>query len=434
MKRLIGSTTLLILALLSASGHAQNGFNLPYSQFGIGSAPSAYSTPLSGAMGGTLYSTRSNNYVNPYNPASYAAVESQTFVLDIGTTMQRYTVSDNLNSMNDFDGNLSHLTFAFPLTSWWKTAIGLTPYSDMEYASTRITTLADGMQVKTVYDGNGEVFRVFWGNGFNINKKLSIGFNLNYLHGNINRAITFDFLGSDTNYYVDSRRLKNTHVSSVYFDLGTQYVMELSERDQLIFGLSLQLPRTLTTHDTAWIYTLAENSDNASSIIDTSHYTSDAELPVGIGLGVSYQHDQRWQLSADLHYAPWNGMKYKEGLSQPVFPESGVDYVDNFTAAIGGAWLGDASSSNYWRRIGIYVGAHYDIGRLGLTLDSGKERIDEWGAGLSLAFPIRKGRSRILLSAAYSNMGTRDLMRVECLSFGITLSSCEQWFIKRQYN
>lgn len=428
---------LLAVAMLFAGGAtawAQNGFNLPYSQFGLGSTQSIYNAPLGGGIGGTVYATRGYNYINPYNPASYAAIETESMVLDIGLSMQRYNQRDAANSSHDFDGNLSHLSLAFPLTRWWKTAIGLTPYNDTEYESTTINTMSDGLQVKTIFDGTGSIYRAFWGNGFNLTPKLTVGFNLNYLYGDIDRGLKYDIQGSDTNHYADSRRVKHTHISSLTLDLGAQYRMELDEKRTLTLGLTVELPRNLTTHDTAWVYTLVEGSETANSIVDSSHYESSAKLPFGIGLGVTYDYDQKWRMAADLHYSPWHGMKYEEGLTPSVFPQSAIDYIPNYSAALALSWLGDANASSYWKRIGVSAGVHYDYGRMGLSLTTGSERIDEWGAGMNFSFPIRKGRSKIQFSMGYSSMGKKEMLKVECFTFVLTLSSCEQWFTKRKYN
>lgn len=431
IKKLIAT---LLLAVGCTAAGAQNGFNLPYSQFGMGESASPYNTPLGGGIGGTLYAARGYNFINPYNPASYAAVEQENLVLDIGLSLQRYRLSDNSNSMSDFDGNLAYLALAFPLTGWWKSAVGLTPCSETEYESIHLAPFSDGTQVKTVYDGTGGIYRVFWGNGFNVGKQLTVGFNINYLYGDINRGLKYDILGSDTNHYSDSRRLKNTHISGLTFDIGAQCLFEIDEKRQLTLGLTLELPRKMTTRDTAWIYTLVEGTENANSIVDSSLYESSVTRPLGIGLGVAYEYDRLWRLAADLHYAPWHGMKYEEGLTPPVFPQSGVDYTANYTAALSVAWLGNTAASNYWKRIGISAGLHYERGRLGLLLDGSSERIDEWGGGMNFSFPIRKGRSKIQLSMGYSSLGGKDLLRVECYTFGLTLSSCEQWFFKRKYN
>lgn len=431
---LIRRISVVLLFTLCATAGAQNGFNLPYSQFGLSETHSAYNSPLGSGIGGALYATRGYNTINPYNPASYSAIEMESMVLDIGMSLRRYRQSDAANSISDFDGSLSHLALAFPLTKWWKTAVGLTPHNETEYESTYHGTMDDGTQVNTIYDGNGSIYRAFWGNGFNITPRLTVGFNLNYLYGDIDRGLKYDILGSDTSHYADSRRVKHTHISSLAFDLGAQYQMPIDEKRSLTWGLTVSLPRKMSTHDTAWVYTLVEGSDAANSIIDSTHYASDATLPLGVGFGVAYEYDQLWRLAADLHYAPWHGMKYEEGLTPSVFPQSNVDYTANYRAALAVSWLGNRNASSYWQRIGISAGVHYDYGRLALLLTSGNERVDEWGAGMNFSFPIRKGRSKIQLSMGYSSMGSKDLLRVECYTFGLTLSSCEQWFVKRKYN
>ena len=55
--------------LATATAGAQNGFNMPYSQFGIGSNEQPYNMPMVTRLGGTAYTLGGNNFVNPFNPA-----------------------------------------------------------------------------------------------------------------------------------------------------------------------------------------------------------------------------------------------------------------------------------------------------------------------------------------------------------------------------
>ena len=236
----------LLLLSLAGTAQAQNGFNIPYSQFGLGESCMSTSLPYAYSMGGVVYSRATRNVVNPFNPASYAAVETESFVFDLGMNVQTCTLRQGDNTLRDADGNISHVAIAFPITRWWKTAAGIMPYSDVSYesvyTSTDPFTLSD---VKTIYAGNGGATQIFWGNAFNIGKRLSVGFNLDYLYGTITRAITYDFQGSDTTYAVDSRRQKNTYISNLVFDLGLQYRQPLGERHTLNIGLTCRTPRTM---------------------------------------------------------------------------------------------------------------------------------------------------------------------------------------------
>ena len=54
--------------------------------------------------------------------------------------------------------------------------------------------------------------------------------------------------------------------------------------------------------------------------------------------------------------------------------------------------------------------------------------------GLGASLPMRKGRSLLTLSVNYSSLGSKDLLQRNVLTFGIAVSSCERWFVKRKYN
>ena len=57
-----------------------------------------------------------------------------------------------------------------------------------------------------------------------------------------------------------------------------------------------------------------------------------------------------------------------------------------------------------------------------------------WGFGVGLSLPMRKGRSVLNISAAYSSFGTADLLRRDTFTIGISVGSCESWFVKRKFN
>ena len=91
--------TLALLALCTAavSAVAQNGYNMPFSQFGAGSSDLPFNLPMVTRMGGTAYTLSGNNFVNPFNPASYGTIERESFVFDMGVGLQ-------LNQLRDPSG------------------------------------------------------------------------------------------------------------------------------------------------------------------------------------------------------------------------------------------------------------------------------------------------------------------------------------------
>ncbi|MBR1517290.1 MAG: hypothetical protein IJ620_04020 [Bacteroidales bacterium] len=445
MKRRLAT---LLLTLIALSATAQNGVNLPFSQYAISMSSSISTTPLASSMGGVVYTRSGSNFVNPYNPASYASLQMESFVFDISMNLNSSRLTSGGQSVKDFDGSLSSIAIAFPVTKFWKTSLGLLPFSSTNY-QTVVTQSIPGTteQVKNIYDGSGGVSQFIWGNAFNIlggdpaKPSLQAGFNLNYLYGAMSQAITYDFVASDENYYQDTRRQKDTRVSNLTFDLGLLYRQPLNADYTLTAGLSIQLPQRLTVKDQSLIYTFV-GTTTAEYTLDTifpargasSEYNSHLEQPLGVGLGLAIERNDRWTVALDMAYAPYSGLKYEEGIANPIFGDNGLRYGSNYRVALGGGWLGNPMASNYIGRMGLTGGVHYEHGVLDLALANGDWTLNEWGCSAGITFPMRKGRSKLVLTASYSNFGDSDLLCSEVLSIGLSLSSNERWFVKRKYN
>ena len=61
---------------------AENGMNSPYTRYGFGQL-ATMEVGANKGMGGTGIGVRNNSQINMLNPASYAAVDTLTFLLDI---------------------------------------------------------------------------------------------------------------------------------------------------------------------------------------------------------------------------------------------------------------------------------------------------------------------------------------------------------------
>lgn len=423
---------------------AQNGFNVPFSQFGIGTTELPFGLPMAARMGGVVYSRSSSNSINPFNPASYAAVEMESFVLDVGVNIQNSVLRNDLNKQTDADGNLAYLTVAFPLTKWWKTSMGLLPYSSVNYES--VQTAFDALtlsNVKTIYSGNGGVAQLYWGNGFNIGKRLSLGFNINYLYGTIQRAIGYKFMGNDSTYCMNSRRQKDTYVSNMVLDFGLQYHQPLTEKYTLHLGLTARTPREMTVAEKALVYTY-HTSASIEYLFDTifphdgqsDTYNSTLTQPLQLGMGLSLERNNRWAVAMDGYYSAYSGMQYEEcaDLEYQIFGTSALTYVNNYRMAAGFEWKGNPAATRYWGRIGLSAGLNYNSGRLAVMVDGDPFQFDEYGMGMGITLPMRKGKSAITLSLSYSSFGSLELLRRDVLTFGLSIGSCEHWFQKKKYN
>ena len=442
---ILGLLGLLGLLGIKGNAYAQNGFNLPYSQFGIGLSELPGNMPLASRMGGVTYTRTGNNSINPFNPASYAAIGMESFVFDMGANIQLSTLSNNDSRVRDADGNIGYLMVGLPITHWWKLAAGLMPYTSADYSSVQTQEGEGYITMKNVYDGTGSTNMAFLGSAFNIvgngleGRRLQVGFNVNYLTGRIQRAISYAFQGTDSTHYLNSRRYRETKVGNVLFDLGVQYFEPLGEKFTLGVGLSYKPLREMDIRDQALIYTY-HSSDQ--SLVDTifpqrgvsPRFTSTLSQSHTFGVGLSLERNGRWLVAADATFAGWAGMYYEEGSEQSIFGADALRKAPYSRYALGFEKIGVMDASTYWGRISWSAGAHIEQGKMSLNIAGVDHVINEWGFGLGASLPMRKGASMLTLSVAYSSLGDQDLLRRDAVTFGIAISTCERWFVKRKYN
>lgn len=419
--------------------HAQNAMNVPYSQYGIGESNRYSCMPYFMSMGGVAYTQSGNNFINPFNPASYAEIERESFIFDMGVAIDMTTLSSGDNSLYDSDGRIGYITFGMPITKWWKTSFGLLPYSETNYES--IQAMSDTNTygtMRNIYDGTGQVSEIYWGHGFNIGKNLRLGFNMNFLYGKIQRAITFDF--ADTSY-MNSRREKSTYVNNLYFNGGLQYDVNFKNDYQMTFGFTATMPKTMQVKDNSLVYTFIEYGGNVymcdtifPMVGDNSEYESTLEQPFTFGAGISFRKNSRWLVAADFTYAPWSGLKYTEAPDHNIFGRSILRYDEYSRLALGFELTGDIGATEYFKRISWRAGFHQEQGRLYLDLNDKNHAIGEVGFSFGSSLPMRKGTSLFNITFNYSKIGDRDLIRRDCFTIGLSVSTCDRWFVKRKYN
>lgn len=434
-----------LIGLLNLNAEAQNGFNMPLSQFGVGSSELPFNMPMATRMGGAVYTMAGNNYVNPFNPASYASVQMESFVFDMGMNIQVSRLRAGNEKQSDADGNLGYLAVAMPVTRWWKVAAGLMPYSQVDYESVSQQTGDDFGTVKTIYDGTGGVSQVFFGSAFNLigngkeGQRLQAGFNINYLTGRVQRAISYKFMGNDSTFYMNKRRYKQTSVNNLVFDLGVQYWQPIGEKYTMVAGLVYKPYRSMDVDDLAMIYTYHSSDE---SLVDTvfplpgedPEFESNLELSHTFGIGLSFERNNQWKVAVDATFAKWNDIKYTENPLHSIFGASALSYGPYSRYAVGFEKIGNMDAAKYVGRISWSVGAHMQNGVTYLHLNGLEHRMDEWGIGAGMTLPMRKGRSLLTLSVGYSSLGTTDVVQRNSVTFGIAVSSCERWFVKRKYN
>ena len=178
-KRVIFIILGLIIFQLKAGAQAQSGLNSPYSGLGPGYI-SEVNNVKNWTLGGVSIGMRDAFTINVKNPASYSAFDTTSFLFEAGFSGHYMNLkSEDLNQQHT-NGSLSHFLFGFPVADWWRSSIGLLPYSSVGYSILNSEISPDIGQIEHLYEGDGGVSRFFWGNSIQPFRNLSIGVNASY--------------------------------------------------------------------------------------------------------------------------------------------------------------------------------------------------------------------------------------------------------------
>ena len=409
---------ILAFVLVGLSLSAQNESNSPYSRFGLGDLQS-FSTATQSAMGGVGIASYDPLSINVSNPASYSSVFTQRFTMQTGgihTTklLQTSTQNQVVNSTN-----FNYLMFSFPLSKFWGTSVGLLPYSEKSYSFSDVST---DPSADLLFEGNGGLTRIYFGNSINVNKNLSIGANLNYLFGNLNSSRKVFF--NDVSVF-NTKINEDININGFYFDLGLMYKAKLGKWNSVL-GFTMDNGSEISAEKTSLIETFRSGGE-FELIEDTISFDQQLGdslvLPTSMGFGLALSNEQ-WKIMADYKSDNWEEYNLF-GVND--------DLENSSRLALGFEFVPDKKSINrYYKmiryRLGMYSSKTY------LNLEN--QQLDEKAITLGFGLPLKRSGSLVNLSAEVGQMGTTDngLIQESFARFKIGFIFSDIWFNKRKYD
>jgi hypothetical protein len=416
---------LLLIILVSLSLQAQK-INSPYSRFGLGLLHGEnINTSLMG-MGGIAIGISDPTMVNPGNAASYAVYDSTTFIFDIGVTGNITNLKTSLQSESSTYVTLSYIMFGFPITKWWKSSLGMLPYSQIGYDVKIYIPVDEFSNVVNEIEGDGGLNQFFWGNAFKINENLRVGVDAAFIFGQGSRSSKVYF--PDSLYIFGTKTLNQTRGGDFIFDYGIQYDLHFNNSKKLTLGTIYSNNWNLNAKRESLANTFTGGyGDAVETLQDTIAYAPEEKgtlnIPQRMGFGFSYQKKERWLIGADFEWQNWE--KFESFGSS--------DSLDNsWRIAIGGQYSPKHTSiSSLSKRMYYRLGIRYTNSYLSIF---GKP-INEYGISFGLTFPLKKSKTAIDLGIEYGRRGTtdNDLIQENFLNFSLGFSIHEQWFHKRKY-
>lgn len=431
------------MAFLALNIEAQEGTVSPYSFYGIGSLKFK-GTVENRSMGGLSIYTDSI-HVNLRNPASFTGnnmkvynEESRVVKFAVGgehssTNLKTSNASDKANATT-FD----YLALSVPMGKFG-VGFGIMPYTSVGYKLESNKTINSEEVLGSRYRGEGGVNKVFLALAYQINKDLSVGVDASYNFGKItNSSIEYSYDEFDgTLLAYQSRETNESELSGLNFNIGLSYKPMITEKLQLVSGLTYSPQSDITSRNERIFSTIVISgttgqevvvnditADLASQGLDKTELTLPSKTALGVGIG----EPRKWFVGAE--YTLLKTSKYSNRIID-VNPNS--SFEDASSISVGGFYIPRYTSFNkYWKRVTYRAGMRFE--NTGLKIND--ESINEFGISFGVGLPVGKLFSNANLGFEYGKRGTtnQNLVQENFFNFQLSLSLNDRWFVKRKYN
>lgn len=381
----------------------------PYSKMGYGLLSDNVSS-IQRSMGGVGYAMRGGRIVNVMNPASYAHVDSLTFLWDVGIDLTNLWSKENDNKGYNFGGGLDYLTGHFKVAKGLGAAFGLLPYSSVGYSYGG--TIDGGSEARS---GNGGFNQLFVGVGYEPLKNLSVGLNFAYLFGTTTN--TTMITSTSSSYFTRSMKIRDWNAQ-----VGVQYSLPLANgRDLVTVGATFQPKKSF--HGDTW----GTSYDTQDSKVDTIGMTSmsgNYEQPASIGVGLSYNVNRKLTIEADYTFQKWSTAKY-----QPIsgFEPQAMRFDDRWKIAAGLQYTPNKRGS-YVGAMSFRAGAFYNHDYLNYSGNN----IRDYGASIGVGLPAPNGKTTVNLGLEWRHRESSptQLISENYLNITLGVNFNELWFWK----
>lgn len=408
--------TLLILAIIAAAtatGISAQNTTSPYSKFGYGLLRDN-ATSAQRQMGGVGYAMHSGRQVNVMNPAAYAAMDSMTFLFDMGADVSMFWREDATGKSHDWGGGLDYITMQFPVSKIVGVSAGLLPYSSVGYSF--------GSDVPNGYSnhqGTGGLNQLYVGAGVMPVKNLSVGVNISYLFGNISNDVYASQFGSGSQSLFE----QIMEVKDFHLQFGVQYTYNISRKNSVTVGAIFSPAKTLLgkTYMLKYHDTSSTPDTIAPGIVNLRGKFS---LPDTWGGGICYEWNERLQAEVDLTYQNWSKVKYAQFEN---FTDT--QFANRWRLGAGVSYVPDPRGS-YLKRMTYRAGGYYN--RDYIMVEGNNVR--DFGVSCGLGFPAAGGKTIINLGFDYiSRQATPDpLLKEQYFNVTLGINFNQVWFFKNK--
>lgn len=389
---------------------AQNSTVSPYSRFGYGILQDN-ATSAQSAMGGVGYAMSSGRQINVMNPASYARIDSLTFLFDMGMDMRAQWASETTDagkkiSEKKLTGGLDYITMQFPLGKRMGMSLGVLPLTSVGYDLSN--KIDNGY---TLRSGQGSINQAYMGVALRVVGGLNVGANVSYLFGSLQNDTYAVNTDAATSLYQNQLQVRDFRVQT-----GVQYTQRLGS-DNVTLGLTYTPAQALKGDINTYTYNVIGTSTSEQSS-ESKPIDGAYGLAETFGAGLNYMHSDKWMLEADVTWQPWSKVKFN-GLENQL--------ADRLKIAVGGQYQ-PSQRGSYGRRIQYRAGAY--VNRDYLVVRGNNVR--EVGASLGVGLPVPGFKSVLSVGLGWMQRQSTpvSLVKENYLNLTVGINFNEMWFRK----
>ena len=415
----------LLLSVLYST--AQMNTASPYSRFGTGEIThSGFAHNL--ALGNSGIALRSGSRINYFNPASFTSIDSMSFIFDFGLNFSthEYKTNDFTKTFNNY--NIDHIAIAFPVTKWWKSSVGVIPYSAVGYNIKEQYLIPVVGITDYFHEGTGGISRFIIGNGFKLGEELSVGVNLSYLFGYQNYTQRVQFPNdpySGITLTENNLKIKGmtynfglqyhkTILDKYFFTLGGIFDNKINLKGEDFNSISVFYPGTANT-----IGDSITVNPNYSVVADTTN--GKVTYPARTGIGLSLGIKDKLIITGEYSTQQWSKAMIM-GKSDSLVNSSSMNFGVEYTPGNSG------SIKKYFNRIHYRIGGYYINSNLRLR----ETQLKDYGITFGVGLPFRNTKTSFNLGFVLGQKGTlkNNLVKENYTLINFSMTFHDLWFIK----
>ena len=424
---ILAAIVLLFPLRVSAQSEDALGSFFFFSIYGIGDI-SRGGSAFNNMMGGVGIATRNTRHINFLNPAAISARDTLAFMADFGVQQKNSYFKDGASKTLFNTFNMYDFVLSFPIYRSSAIAVGITPFSDLGYNFSRRETNEDILATvgdsRYGYYGEGSIYSLFLSGAVTFWDRLSVGAELTYYFGNLERHSTIDY---DNSSYRSWDTGTKHHVYGISGKFGLQYEQGFSDDYSMILGATYRMGTNMNGNRTRFAYA------TTSSVVDTVRNDSSKpsfRLADEIGVGVSFRKSDKWTVEFNYTRSDWRNTGIDDMTAfnkKDVFRSTvsnsfraGFEFVPN-----------RYDIRYYMKRVSYRGGVYYNQSYY--TMNG--HNVGEIGITLGFTFPVFRFYNGINVGIDFGQRGGFGgvTMRERYFKFVIGFSLHDVWFQRYRY-